>query len=253
MILCIDAGNTRWKWAVFNKAQLIDHGVANKAHSDDFRQQLRNLSSSLEGRRGIEAVLVCSVAGSESNRALLSVIESEFSAPVKFVEVTQQCAGVTAAYKKLQNLGVDRWMAMVAAWNLFFHPCVIIDAGSAITVDYVNAKGVHEGGLIAPGVRLMQQALFSETAQVKVDALNIVSEWRPKLDSLPCVENGVTAMLKGFVEQVLIHIDDSKVDYKIVLTGGDAQALLPFIKVDCVERPLLVLEGLAFAFASSCP
>ncbi|MDP1069535.1 type III pantothenate kinase, partial [Klebsiella pneumoniae] len=67
------------------------------------------------------------------------------------------------------RMGVDRWLAMLAAWQRVGQSCWVVDCGSAITLDLLDAEGRHQGGYILPGLRLMQQSLLGNTAEVRVD------------------------------------------------------------------------------------
>lgn len=146
MILEIDYGNTRLKWRLLksNTSEAIARGVVN---------QLQELVPALQavGYVNLDFCRVCSVRSSDDNTDLTSLISKTYGVAVEYAKSTKSLSGVTNGYLEAEKLGVDRWLAVVAAYVRMQAACVVIDSGTAITVDYISAGGAHLGGCIAPG------------------------------------------------------------------------------------------------------
>lgn len=243
MILALDIGNTRCKWAVNNAGEFVQGGAFFLDNADDLNalliSQLEEVGCSAAS---FADILVASVRGDQQNQGWAKEFKNISDAPVWFAKVDPLFNGFQVAYKTPSNLGVDRWLAMLAAKKQFDGALIVIDAGSAITVDYINEQGNHDGGLIVPGVSMMSRALFSETHAVKVGQLAISKDWYPGDDTFPCVSNGVSAVLKGFLKEVR-----QQSCAKVLLTGGDALLLSAMLSGDVATVEHLVLDGLLVA------
>ncbi len=243
MILTLDIGNTRCKWAVSNTqsfvlsgAFLLDDPAALK------KMLLAELSDHDCSLESFSDILVASVRDEAQSQIWEKEFKNVSNASVWFAKVESLLDGFRIAYKTTSNLGVDRWLAMLAARKRFDGASIVIDAGSALTIDYINEQGNHDGGLIVPGVSMMSRALFSETHAVKVEQVSLDNDWRPGDDTLPCVSNGISAAFKGLLNEI-----QQKREAQVVLTGGDAVLLSRMLPscVNIVEH--LVLEGLLAA------
>ena len=164
MLLTIDAGNTRTKWAVFNQAgKIINNGACdNSALSNaDFSALI------------FERVAISNVAG-EQHANILTKKLAPYTATSYWIKSTSQAAGVINHYAPAATLGSDRWAALIAAWHFKQAPCVVVNAGTAVTIDALSVTLVNNksqanfiGGLILPGLNLMQQSLGLATAQLQ--------------------------------------------------------------------------------------
>lgn len=232
----VDVGNTRLKWVIERDGVRLRFGAVSLGCDSEIESFFEKELSSAR----VNKVLVSSVNSSSINDRISRWSSDKLGVEPQFAKVRKSYAGITVAYEDIRNLGVDRWLAMLGAWSKHKAPCAVVDAGSAITVDYIDEKGLHLGGLIVPGVSLMRRALFNETASVKVDALTLPQNWQPGCDTLPCVANGLSAMLRGFVDEVSARSE------KVLLTGGDADVVSPlFAKKKKVEmHEHLVIDGL---------
>lgn len=251
MKLLLDIGNTRCKWAVVVDGNII--------HSDAFvlgddNDLVKLLSDAVESNAFSSGALsdaslesfndinVSSVRSAQSKELWKKAFSNVSNANVWFASVETPLHGFHIAYKNPKNLGVDRWLAMLAAKRRVNGASIIIDAGSAITVDYISDAGNHGGGLILPGVSMMVRALFSNTAAVKVEQLSITDKWLPGEDTLPCVSNAISAAMKGFFVEAV-----SGRSAKVLITGGDAKQLSKMLDCEYVLSEHLVLEGLLIA------
>ncbi|WP_341502801.1 type III pantothenate kinase [Gallaecimonas sp. GXIMD4217] len=153
--------------------------------------------------------------------------------------------GVTNAYQDCRRLGVDRWLALVAAHGRYQGPCLVVDIGTAVTLDLVASDGRHLGGWIAPGFQLMSQSVLAKTAQVRsLDDMDQSLAFGD--DTGLCLAQGCRAMLHGIIDQG-IALAKARLgeELQVVLTGGGSRHLARPLPWQLDERPELVLEGLA--------
>ena len=156
--LLVDIGNTRLKW------RLQEHGLVKCSGailiSDlSFAQLQAALPTSVAG------VYWASVASDEKGRCLEAWAYQK-NVPHHQFTTQEDWQSLINGYQQAQSLGVDRWLAMVAARQFTQSAVCVVDCGSAITFDYVNCEGCHEGSYIIPGARLMSQALARDTAKI---------------------------------------------------------------------------------------
>lgn len=171
--------------------------------------------------------------------------------PVPIVANLREAAGVGAA----SGVGVDRLLAAVGAFSRSRQACVVVDAGTAITVDYVDAWGVFQGGCIAPGLKMMLRSLHEHTSRLPLvppPGAADVAELLGK-NTTEAVQRGCVAALRGMVRLLIDHYAEMNKGYpRVVATGGDAPLL--FEGDDLVEHivPDLVLVGMVESFARLC-
>ena len=165
----------------------------------------------------------------------------------EFAAATAELAGVTSGYEAPARLGVDRWLALVAAWNAARQAVVVVDLGTAATLDFVTADGRHLGGYIVPGLGLMAAALARDTAGVRV-AGDLAPHLGPGRNTAQAVRRGSTAMLLDFIEASVGRFADTGDGApEVFLTGGDAEPLAGRLPFGVRVEPDLVLDGLALA------
>lgn len=240
MILELDMGNTRIKWRLLGEAGLVvQFGCAS-----NMGQLLLVLQKA--GWR-IRACRVCAVRSVFSRKAeYSSLLKTVVQGQVLFAESSASLAGVTNAYPEPKQLGIDRWLAMVAGYQRLSAACVVIDAGTALTVDYVQDDGKHLGGMIAPGVTLLARSLGAATG-LPVGAQSFVTG--PQTDTVGCLSAGVGHMLGGFLATMQDNAKSLLGDnVQFLLAGGDAGLVKTFFEgAQLVDD--LVFTGLALA----CP
>lgn len=237
MHLLLDVGNTRCKWRLSNGKTHVDRGAIYIEEKGAFELLFASIAEVVKGHK--VSINVSCVAGAAITQKISRLCRNYFSAESVFAAVMPESFGVKVAYDRVENLGVDRWLAMLAAHKLCNAACTVIDAGSAITVDYLSENGEHSGGLIVPGVSLMRESLFGQTSAVKVEKISLSPQWRPGRDTVPCVDAGLSAIMKGFIEQIDICPSD-----RLFVTGGDAELLKSFLPVRAEFVSDLVLDGL---------
>ena len=225
--LDVDIGNTRTKWR-FGNARGVASGVVVPPVADP-----------------PDRVCIACVAAERDEIA--ARFGSAFGLRPEFAETTAELAGVTCGYENAASLGVDRWLAVVAAWNMARQAALVADVGTAATVDFVTRDGHHAGGYIVPGLRTMAAALAVNTANVRV-ADEVVPDLLPGRDTAQAVRRGTTAMLVSFIEWSAARLAcDGGAAPVVFLTGGDADKVAARLSVPVRMAPDLVLDGLALA------
>ncbi|WP_040259135.1 pantothenate kinase [Pseudomonas massiliensis] len=245
MILELDCGNTFIKWRLLSGAEVKSGGVAG---SDE--ELLTHLAAS-PSLRPSRCRLV-SVRSEEETLALTNALKERFGIESLVAQPAVMQAGVSNGYEDYQRLGLDRWVAVLGAFRMANGACVVIDLGTAVTSDFVNARGSHLGGFICPGLSLMRNQLRTHTRRIRYDdysAEQAKSTLTPGRSTVEAVERGCVLMLRGFVQTQLDHAraywGD---DFALFLTGGDAVYIADAYPEARVV-PDLVFQGLAMA----CP
>ena len=157
------------------------------------------------------------VAGDTVIATLSKQLRAQFAISLQVAKVSPRVGLVSCGYTSLETLGVDRWLAVLAAFEKTGRAAVVVDAGSALTVDIVNSEGVHQGGYIVPGVRLLQESLWQGTDQVKVDQYGSGEQPIPGVTTEQAVSHGCILMLVAFIERLA-----AERRAELIITGGDA-------------------------------
>ena len=237
-MLTIDIGNTNIKWALWDGDAIIRSGSF--AYS---KQQVQQVFCNWHELRPEGQVIVACVAGEAVETALIDWMRVHWSLTPVFLRSTARFGGVINAYSDPAQYGVDRWAALLGARALTHQPICIIDAGTAITVDLIDADGRHKGGLIMPGLRMMREALQQGTAGIDQTNGNI----RPFADNTAdAVSSGTLHMLRAAILDICTSAADVLgKGMKIIITGGMSKSIvsLPGIP-DMQSEPNLVLIGL---------
>lgn len=235
MIVAIDAGNTRTKWGVFDAAgKLVSHGAVDNT-------QLEQLAEQAQPWSGCRRLVLSCVAGMSVAGRIAALCE-HLQLPLLTVTATASACGVANRYARPEQLGSDRWAALIAAWNHYREPCVVAVAGTALTVDALSSRGEFLGGLIVPGWHMMQSALTSSTAGLTAHG--------GQLQAFPdntgdAMASGAWLAMAGAVDrmcQQLQHTEGRPV--RCLLSGGDAHPLLAALPSPAKIADNLVLYGL---------
>ena len=193
-------------------------------------------------------VRLASVAKLQQESAISEWSRHAWGVEVEVARTTAQAAGVSNSYDDPGRMGIDRWLAMIAAYNFHQGACCVVDCGSAITIDYVDSKGVHLGGYIMPGKRLMRQGLLSNTQRILVDGRK--EGWgncSPGIGTDQSVEHGVCLLLTSLAERVSRDYRSILGDQsQLVIAGGDGAEFVAAAGIGEL-RSDLVIEGLAYA------
>lgn len=241
MILELDCGNTRVKWRVREGKNILMRGAFLTA-------EWFNAESSEElARTKIQRVLVGSVLSNDYAKKLASWSIGALGINPEFAVSEPRHNGVVNGYQQPEKLGVDRWLAILAAKAKAVSGCVIVDCGSAITVDLVTSQGEHLGGYIAPGLRLMRDALNTKTTAIKLSQIGYPDNDFPGRNTVAAIKSAELAMIAGLVDHAKSILRNYELHAPaLMMTGGDGEWLVAMLKDGDYEEDL-VLNGLAIA------
>lgn len=233
----VDIGNTRIKAAAFEADELKPWPTL-LTQAPDFE------AWSALGSAAVDAVLVSNVGGRAVGEAVSGALKNLTGCEAMTVKVLNPLAAFTTAYDNPAKLGVDRWLAALAGWMQHRQAVCVVDAGTAMTVDVVSNSGEHLGGMIAPGMALMQQALTKGTANLESDKLVHVAEFATNTND--AIALGCESAARG-----LLHITQARLkrvlnsdDCHWVFTGGGAAALCEHVDWPHAIDNELVLKGI---------
>ncbi|MDA8127431.1 MAG: type III pantothenate kinase [Betaproteobacteria bacterium] len=229
--LLLDAGNTSLKWAV------VENGSWRTSGRSDYAEWTA-LAAHLKA--GTDC-FIASVASAGHEQRIARLLERAGITPT-WLAAEPGFGDVKNAYLDPAQLGVDRWMALIAARKHTREAVLVVSAGTAMTVDALSAAGEFLGGVIVPGVRLMRESLQAGTA--RIDGAS--GDWQafPRTTA-DAVQSGIIAALCGAVEQQHARLAAREgTPPRCLVTGGDAQTLLPYLNVTASHVPALVLEGI---------
>jgi type III pantothenate kinase len=255
MILEVDVGNTRVKWRLIEGGAVIARGFEEAAKLTSVDEVNKCLLINVVPSHLLAAVHIATVV--LSFRKLFTLWAAQYSLTPVFAKTLPSFNGVTNAYDDVSQMGVDRWLVIVAAYQKIKGACFVIDVGSAVTIDIVKEGGEHLGGYIVPGLQLMRRSLFGEIDQVgsnaeKTPEVNMYSSSAifPGRNTQVAVSEGLPLMLLGMVHWLLLDFQAATgVDPSILVTGGDGGFLVDLLRekniVGIEYVPELVLDGLS--------
>lgn len=190
-------------------------------------------------------VYIASVADSAINAKLIDAIQTAWKVYPTLLTTQPSCCGIECGYDEFDRLGVDRWMAIIGACAHSNKPTLIVDAGTALTIDVVVDKQ-HQGGFIVPGLGLMRQSLLEKTAlpkqafEIEQESLTLLAK-----DTGHGIMGGTLYMVASYLNNV-IHDLESEMGrrFDCIGTGGDFEAIQPLLdkSFDYVED--LTLQGM---------
>ena len=248
MILVIDVGNTRLKWAWLTSTGLSDQQAV--VHRD--AKPGMWTSALFESGQKPSRVLVSNVAGPAMAKTLTQLAKKKFKLTVEFVTATQEFQGLTNGYLDPALLGADRWLGLIGAWTMARTALCVVDAGTAVKVDGVDASGQHLGGLRAPGIHMMREALMNRTSDIAKAALCSTPSLAGILanNTIGAVSRGAVFALAGMADRAAEVIEQSTgARPKLFITGGDAGMITGTMLGHGEIVPDLVLRGLALIAA----
>ena len=244
MYLLVDCGNTLIKWALADADGIVARGrVVHDGRRDAAIDEVAQLINA-----DIVAIYVASVLEAAFSAALCAAL----GPAARRLEVVSPAYGIEIAYRDASALGVDRWLAMVAAKanvdEKATGPVCVVSAGTAVTFDAIAADGRHLGGYIWPGPHLVADVLATHTdgighTPVAIDA---------RADRRPLGTDTDTAVGYGSLFAIASAIDRAakiampKCDAlpRLLLTGGDAELIFPWLDTPATIEPDLVIEAM---------
>ena len=228
----MDAGNSSLKWAVVEAGQWCTQGRCNYADWDALKAELTAGSD----------CFIASVAGPEREQQLAALLDATEISSTWWLRSEASFADLKNTYLDPLQLGVDRWMGLIAARQRNREAVLVVSVGTAMTVDALTAEGVFLGGVIVPGASLMRQVLQQGTAGV-ADTGGLWQAFpRTTADA---VQSGIVSALCGAIQKQHARLAEiAGVMPHCMLTGGDAAIVLPHLGLAAEMVPALVLEGI---------
>ncbi|MBM6552286.1 type III pantothenate kinase [Marinomonas ostreistagni] len=221
--LVLDAGNTALKWTLF------DAGEVSQKWTSDTPPDVTP-----------ERIIIASVRSAAQTHALQQLLSSTY-ANISQTQVHTETAvcGVQNSYAEPERLGVDRWLAAISAYRDYGGPCVVVDAGTAIKVEFIDAKGLHLGGYIVPGLELMSSSLVANTARIRFTQAEISANNSIPNSTADAVSQGCLQMALGFLQR--IYAQHSEATW--LVTGGTGRELMSLLNLPCIMDEHLVAKG----------
>ena len=234
-MLLLDVGNSRCKWARIENGVWTHFGVADNAEWRALERDFDLLSP--------PARIIISNVGGEVLEQRLRAICARWAAPVEFVVAQSNQGGVSNAYDNPAQLGSDRWAALIAAWQRIGRRCLVVNCGTATTVDALSDSGQFLGGLILPGITLMQQSLVQDAAQLRSEQGQLQDFPRNTADA---IRSGVIRATLGAVayQYALLNMPGGIKTVACLLSGGAAGEIEARLGMPVERIDNLVLEGL---------
>lgn len=273
-ILVVDIGNQRLKWAVLEMELPVSVGkilsdlegccgVLDTAHNAQSASDAHGFDTLADTINDPDRILFSCVGARQSGKAFAKWCRKLWSINPTQVYSESSRSGLDNHYDDPGQLGSDRWLAAVAAYSLMSETgnrgddaVIVIDAGTAVTVDLV-AHNAFKGGAILPGVAMAISALANSTGEIKIDVQSLTHGFSSVGDlnvvatnSDDAVSAGALASVTGGIERCLglmQMVSDSRV--KVLITGGDARLISSMMKSSSQVVPNLVLAGLALIAA----
>ncbi len=240
MKLLVDVGNSCIKWATYDSERIIEP-VSIPYEKSQLNKYFEEYWTELPVP---DQVLVSNVAGFQTTDVIKEWVSKSWKIIAEFVKVSHQDYGVINAYKDVSQLGIDRWLALIATWQKFGNAACIVDCGTAITIDGLSDTGYHLGGVILPGLSKMQKILTQQTSRIPKE-INCNGEFGFADNTQQGVASGCTIavilLIEHFVESMRNQYGEN---FICVITGGEAENLLKLPEFQYHFEPHLVLQGL---------
>ena len=247
MKLLLDMGNSRLKSAV-----LEDTGDLSQFVSTEYigQKPIETLQEHLDKYPGISNVVLVSVLGKVFHELALNLFEEQ-KIPLIWAASERKAHGVVNNYERPTQLGSDRFIALVAARKAFpKQNCIVIDCGTAVTVDALSSDGEFHGGVIIPGLKLWSDSLIKRAGQLnehQIDETELFAK-----DTAQAIGSGSIFGLTSAVEGISTRMSKKLEEQgktggasKLVICGGDAELVSNYSQLEFELIPNLVLIGLA--------
>lgn len=231
MMLCLDSGNTRIKWGLHDGTDWRARGALAQGEAAQLAQLVTDWARP-------QTIRLANVAGAAAEAGIAAALAA-WGLPIARIATPAAGGGVRNGYRFPERLGVDRWCALVGAHRWVSGACLVVMAGTATTIDTLDAAGQFSGGLILPGLDLMRRALARDTAALPLAEGAYAPLPRCTEDA---IVSGCLEAQAGAIERAWRRLGDP--DAPCLLSGGAAPHLAPLLAVPCRLVDNLVLEGL---------
>ena len=268
--LLIDAGNSHLKWAMLSDDEISgDKALSEQISiSHQYELPIEVFEKIVTANKDGHAIIMVSVLGGTFSRAAKKIALEQ---QMEFIEVTseKELSNIKNGYKDPTKLGADRFVGIISAYHMHNtstndkHACIIIDSGTATTIDAVDKNGKHLGGVILPGLNLCSDSLLENTELLGLWG-NEANKFTPECFSTETTQAIASGCLLGhagaiehicnMMEQELIKKSrdanenkedkEEKVEVKRVICGGAAESLLPYMEDKYDLQQNLLMLGL---------
>ncbi|MDN3488583.1 MULTISPECIES: type III pantothenate kinase [unclassified Pseudoalteromonas] len=224
MRLLIDVGNTSLKAVLWENGQIQPCDINNISWQQ------------------ITVVIYACVGRSELLKQLLAQAKT-YNIDCFEATVSSELSGLRCAYQQVGNLGIDRWLALISGYTLYPNmAAIVVDAGTATTIDVLNNDGQHLGGWILPGLDLMTSSLTQNTQRVFDDENTPFANELGK-NTPNGLKNGALVATIGAIEQARLHLNTK--NSLLIFAGGYGQLLQGHFSQSIFD-PMLVMKGLNY-------
>lgn len=232
IMLLIDAGNSRIKWALVEGDVWLRQGKLENAQVETLRNTFSDLPAP-------QKILASNVAGEHMMQQLRTACAA-WLCPIEFITAKVEQCGVRNTYQHAAQLGSDRWAALIAARQQHHMACLVVDCGTATTVDALSADGEFLGGLILPGIDMMRHSLAAGSARLEENA----GGWHEfPLNTADAIFSGAIQSTVGAI-RLQFEALAARSEARCLLSGGAAVYVQPHLKLPLVRDDNLVLRGL---------
>jgi len=248
-ILLIDAGNTRVKWNFCNS----NFPGSGHFRTESFALTYENgkiplqLSESLQRSGPIRYAFISNVAGDDIKCQLQSILSVGNDITIKFAQTEASCAGVQCGYPVVENLGVDRWMSLLAAAEHYLgqHVLCIANCGTATTIDFLSTEKQHLGGMISIGADLIRRQLGQNTANLDDVKYNGEIQLFSR-DTINAINSGAKYSVAGMINAAVTDAQRQlNQEVQLLITGGASASIFPLFRKPSMQDKELVIKGLA--------
>lgn len=230
-VLFVDIGNSRIKAAISNKNQWTNAFSGSRFKLPDFLSYVNNNDR-------IRQMVVSSVV-----KSINIEIKKLKELNIRFLTVADILPG-KLDYKTPETLGIDRYLACLGAWSRSQEKnVVVIDAGTACTIDFMDADGIYRGGIITPGLGLLEKALHEFAPALPQASRELPEEW-PGKTTTECIRWGITGSFANSLHAFIQHYRDTYGEFEVWLTGGDSDDLRRLLQVQFHYNAYLVFDGM---------
>ena len=232
-MLLVDMGNSRCKWALVRDGGWVHQGVAGNT-------EWMALQHAFAALPPPSRIVASNVAG-EAMAQRLRAVCAGWACQMEFVTARAEQCGVRNGYQQPERLGSDRWAALIAAWSQRHGACLVVNCGTATTVDALSAQGEFLGGLILPGTGLMQHSLATNTAQLFAEQGTLQDFPRNTADA---IYSGMLRATLGAIRHQFELLQSRYGSVHCLLGGGAAGVVQPHLDLQLERMDNLVLKGL---------
>ncbi|MBS0424170.1 MAG: type III pantothenate kinase [Proteobacteria bacterium] len=234
-ILAIDSGNSFVKWGFYENDHWLMINIIGYETIYCLKDEFSKLSDP-------DVIIISHVARRETRNEIYKMTSHWNSQIIWFQSSSSHC-GVKNGYLNPKQLGSDRWAALIAAWKIQHEACLVINVGTAVTIDALSDSGQFLGGIILPGAHLMLNSLHAKTQLNQMKA-GVYEDFPDNTND--AIQSGIIHCLIGAIER-MHDLLSKKINHTVqscVISGGGSSFLLPFIKYPINAIDNLVLEGL---------